>query len=118
MVIRAFGVLGLQEAIREHCRLAAWLAGEVAADPAFELAAPAPFSTVCLRARAAGPAVQDAKNERLLAAVNARGPFLLSHTVLGGRYTVRVAIGNLRTGRAHVEALWAALREEAARLAP
>lgn len=117
MVIRAFGVSGLQEAIREHCRLAAWLAAEVEADPRFELAAPAPFSTVCLRLAAASAADTEAgnrANERLLAAVNARGPFLLSHTVLAGRYTLRVAIGNLRTGRKHVEELWEAIREEAA----
>jgi aromatic-L-amino-acid/L-tryptophan decarboxylase len=118
MVIRAFGVAGLQERIREHCRIAAWLAGEIDADPGFELAAPTPFSTVCFRARGAGDgAEQDRRNERLMAAINARGPFLLSHTVLAGRYTLRVAIGNLRTGREHVEALWDAVREEAAALA-
>ena len=117
MVIRAFGVEGLRERIREHCSIAAWLAGAVAADPGFELAAPAPFSTVCLRARPPAGADPDRFNERLLAAVNARGPFFLSHTVLTGRYTLRVAIGNLRTTRAHVEALWDLLREAAGKLA-
>jgi len=107
MVIRAFGVEGLRERIREHCALAAWLAERLAADPRFELAAPVPFSTVCFRARAEGPPEeQDRVNERLLARINAAGPVFLSHTVLKGRYTLRVAIGNLRTERAHVEALW------------
>jgi aromatic-L-amino-acid decarboxylase len=83
--------------------LAAW----IAADPRFELAAPVPFSTVCFRARAAGsPEDQDRLNERLMARVNAAGPFLLSHTALHGRYTLRVAIGNLRTEPGHIEALW------------
>ncbi|HYH45498.1 MAG TPA: pyridoxal-dependent decarboxylase [Thermoanaerobaculia bacterium] len=116
MVIRAFGAEGLRERIREHCRLAAWLAGEVAADPAFELAAPVPFSTVCLRAVPPEGVDPDRFNERLMAAVNARGPFLLSHTALGGRYTLRVAIGNLRTTREHIAALWGLLRECAADL--
>jgi len=107
MVIRAFGVEGLRERIREHCALAAWLAERLAADPRFELAAPVPFSTVCFRARVEGPPEeQDRCNERLLARINAAGPVFLSHTVLKGRYTLRVAIGNLRTERAHVEALW------------
>jgi aromatic-L-amino-acid decarboxylase len=107
MVIRTFGVEGLRERIRLHCALARELADRIAADPHFELAAPAPFSTVCFRAREDGPpAAQDRFNERLLARVNAAGPFFLSHTVLGGRYTLRVAIGNLRTEREHLDALW------------
>jgi aromatic-L-amino-acid decarboxylase len=116
MVIRTFGVEGLRERIRLHCALARELADRIAADPRFELAAPAPFSTVCFRAREDGPpADQDRFNERLLARVNAAGPFFLSHTVLGGRSTLRVAIGNLRTEREHLDALWELLgraREE------
>jgi aromatic-L-amino-acid decarboxylase len=107
MVIRAFGVEGLRARIREHCALARELADRIEADPRFELAAPVPFSTVCFRARVSGsPAEQDRLNERLLARINAAGPVFLSHTVLRGRYTLRVAIGNLRTERGHVIALW------------
>lgn len=121
MVIRAFGVEGLRDRIREHVSMARWLAGVIAATPGFELAAPAPFSTVCFRALPAGSdhgsdADADRLNERLLAAVNAEGPFLLSHTVLRGRYVLRVAIGNLRTERCHIEALWDLVRRRAAEL--
>jgi aromatic-L-amino-acid decarboxylase len=104
MVIRAFGVEGLRERIREHCALARELAAWIEADPRFELAAPVPFSAVCFRARVAED--PDRFNERLLARVNAAGPVFLSHTVLKGRYTLRVAIGNLRTERGHIERLW------------
>jgi aromatic-L-amino-acid/L-tryptophan decarboxylase len=104
MVIRAFGVEGLRERIREHCALARELAGWIEADPRFELAAPVPFSTVCFRARMEED--PDRFNERLLARINAEGPVFLSHTVLKGRYTLRVAIGNLRTEREHIERLW------------
>jgi aromatic-L-amino-acid decarboxylase len=107
MVIRAFGAAGLRERIREHCALARELAARIESDPRFELAAPAPFSAVCFRARVDGPpGSQDRFNERLLARLNAAGPFFLSHTVLQGRYTLRVAVGNVRTTREHVEALW------------
>ncbi|MES1243436.1 MAG: pyridoxal-dependent decarboxylase [Acidobacteriota bacterium] len=108
MVIRAFGVEGLRERIREHCALARWLADRIEEHPGFELAAPAPFSAVCFRAVVPGasPEEQDRLNERLLARVNAEGPFFLSPTTLRGRYTPRVAIGNIRTGREHVERLW------------
>jgi aromatic-L-amino-acid/L-tryptophan decarboxylase len=122
MVIRAFGVEGLRQRIREHCSLARGLADRIAGDPRFELAAPVPFSAVCFRALVDGPPeTQDRFNERLLARLNAAGPFFLSHTVLRGRYTLRAAIGNLRTSREHVEALWdllgrsvESLREQAA----
>jgi aromatic-L-amino-acid/L-tryptophan decarboxylase len=120
MVIRAFGVEGLRERIREHCAIAADLAARIDADPCFELAAPVPFSTVCFRALpadpAAGPEERDLFNERLLAKVNAAGPFFLSPTTLRGRYTPRVAIGNIKTSRAHIDALWELLRESAAAL--
>jgi aromatic-L-amino-acid decarboxylase len=114
MVIRAFGVEGLAERIRAHCALARRFASWVEAEPGFELAAPVPFSTVCFRAVAgASPAAQDRFNERLLARVNAAGPIFLSHTVLAGRTTLRVAIGNLRTTEEHVETAWRLLREGA-----
>ncbi|HEV3075215.1 MAG TPA: pyridoxal-dependent decarboxylase, partial [Thermoanaerobaculia bacterium] len=124
MVIRAFGVEGLRERLREHCAMARELAARIEADPAFELAAPVPFSVVCFRARlpaAATPAAgagaaQDRLNERLLARVNAAGPFFLSHTVLNGRYTLHAAIGNLRTTRRHLDDLWGLLRRSAAEL--
>jgi aromatic-L-amino-acid decarboxylase len=116
MVISAFGVEGLRERIREHCAMARELAALMAADAAFEVAAPVPLSVVCFRARAQAPAEQDRLNERLLAAVNAAGPFFLSHTVLDGRYTLRVAVGNLRTTRRHLEELWQLLRRSAAEL--
>jgi aromatic-L-amino-acid decarboxylase len=120
MVMRTYGVTGLQERIREHCALARDLAANIAADPSFELAAPVPFSAVCFRALPtdpqAPPEVKDRFNEQLLARVNAAGPFFLSPTVLHGRLTPRVAIGNLKTTREHIDALWRLLRETAAEL--
>jgi aromatic-L-amino-acid decarboxylase len=120
MVIRAFGVEGLRERIREHCAMATWFASVVAATPGFELAAPAPFSTVCFRALPGGapedPADTDRLNEKLLVAINAAGPFFLSHTVLEGRYAIRMAIGNLRTTREDIEELWDLVRASTARL--
>lgn len=116
MVIRAFGVEGLRERIREHCELARDLAARIAAEPGFELSAPVPFSTVCFRALPAegtDPETADRFNEKLLARINAVGPFFLSHTGLRGRYTLRVAIGNLKTTGVHIDALWDLVREKA-----
>ena len=114
MVIRAFGVDGLAERIREHCRLARRMAGWIEAEPGFELVAPVPFSAVCFRAvPPGGPEEQDRFNERLLAEVNAAGPVLLSHTRLRDRYVIKVAIGNIRTTEEHVRRAWELVRATA-----
>ena len=98
------------------------------ADPDFERLAPVPFATVCLRwrpialaARASEPDVAarlDTANERLMAAVNATGEVFLSHTRLRGAFTIRVAIGSLRTEARHVGRAWELLREHAWNLEP
>jgi aromatic-L-amino-acid decarboxylase len=111
-VIRAFGVDGIRARIREHIRLAGLFASWVSADPRFELAAPAPFSVVGFRARAAGgPEEADRVNARILERVNAEGRVFLSHTKVDGRTTLRAAIGNLRTEERHVRLAWDQLRE-------
>ena len=48
--------------------------------------------------------------------VNRDGRFFLSSTVLGGRVTPRVAVGNLRTAEEHLDELWRLLRATASRL--
>lgn len=117
MVIRAFGVDGLAERIREHCRLARELAGWIEAEPGFELAAPVPFSAVNFRALPpGGPEEQDRFNERLLAEVNTAGPVFLSHTRLRDRFVLHAAIGNIRTTEAHVRRAWDLVREAATSL--
>ena len=120
MVIRAFGVRGLQDRIRHHVALAQAFAGWVRAEPGWEVVAPHPMSLVCFRYAPDGTSESErnALNESVLAAVNASGRVYLSHTKLGDAYTLRLAIGNVRTQREHVAAAWRLLRDAAARLAP
>ena len=49
--------------------------------------------------------------------VNAGGHAYLSHTKLGDRYTLRLAIGNIRTDRSHIEMVWKELRDAASVIA-
>lgn len=104
MVLRAFGVKGLQARIRRHCELARQFAAWVETQPWLELFAPVPFSTVCFRAVSDGPPEeQDRFNERLLAEVNRAATVFISHTRLRGRFVLRLTVGNLRTGTAQLE---------------
>ena len=45
--------------------------------------------------------------------MNASGAALLTHTVVDGRYLIRVAIGSVATRPSDVAALWARLGAEA-----
>lgn len=108
-VLRCYGRSGLQARIREHVRLAALFEEWVRAEPGWEVVAPRHFSLVCFRLE--GP---DAANERLLERVNASGEVFLSHTRLGGRYALRLAVGSFRTTEADVRVAWDVLRREAA----
>ncbi len=76
-----------------------------------------PFSTVCFRwnpGRGTTEEELDARNAAIMDAVNRGGEVFLSHTRLAGRFTIRLAIGNIRTEARHVERAWALLREAAA----
>jgi aromatic-L-amino-acid decarboxylase len=107
-VLRCYGREGLQATIREHVRLAALFEGWVREEPGWEVCAPRHFSLVCFRMDGS-----DEENEALLERVNATGEAFLSHTRLGGRFVLRLAIGNARTAEGDVRAAWEVLRREA-----
>lgn len=108
LVIRSFGVSGLQERIRGHVAMAQELARWIQNDPQFELAAPVPLSLVCFRHRGG-----EATNQRILDRLNSSGRVYLSHTRLDGRLTLRMSIGQTTTGREHVRRAWDLIRQAA-----
>ncbi len=118
--IRWFGVAGIRARLREHCAWAQEFAAWIDAAPDWERLAPVPFSTVCYRYR--GPELVDEmaidrRNAAILDRVNASGKFYLSHTKLGGRYTLRLALGNPRASLEHVRGVWRTLQAAAANTA-
>jgi aromatic-L-amino-acid/L-tryptophan decarboxylase len=119
-VVRTFGVEGLVARIRAHCAMAREFACWVDADPEWVRVAPVPLSLVCFRYAPAGidDAAADALNLAVLARVNAGGQVYLSHNRLGGRISLRLAIGNVRTEPRHVAMAWTLLREAAAAVRP
>lgn len=109
-VMRYFGREGMAAILRQGVELAAWLGERVSADPRFELAAPVNMGLVCFRLRDGG----DEGTRELMRCLNSSGRYFVSHTVLGGRFTIRVAIGNMRTNQADMEELWQAVQESTA----
>lgn len=114
VVLRSYGATAIRAMIREHVALGRELAGWVDAEPGWERLAPAPLGLVCLRhvppALVGDEAALAEHNAALLARVNAAGDLFLTHTILDGRYAIRVAIGSFRTERRHVERAWELLR--------
>jgi aromatic-L-amino-acid decarboxylase len=104
--------------IRRHVGLARELEGWIRADPAFEVVAPVPLGLVCFRYRRAGVAAGelDRLNQTILERVNATRRVFLTHTRLGGRFVIRLVVGQRDTERAHVVEAWRLIREAAAAL--
>jgi aromatic-L-amino-acid decarboxylase len=117
-VIRSYGVEGLRAMVRRHVALARELAEQIERAPDFELMAPVPLGLVCFRYRPSGTAdaALDGLNQELLARVNATRRVHLTHTLLGGHYVIRMAIGQRATQREHVQEAWQLLRDTAAGL--
>lgn len=117
-VIRMYGVSGLQEKVRYHIGIAAALKDMISADPAFELLAPVTLNVVCFRYRPSGiPEDQlNRLNEELNHKLNDSGKIYLTHTVLKGKYTLRMVTGQTNVTLGHVQKAWDLIRETAGKL--
>jgi len=119
-VIRSYGAEGLRAFVREHQRLAALFRGWVEAAPDFELLAPVPFGLVCFRWNDGRRSDEelDGINKALLEKVNASGKVFLTHTVLRGRFTIRMVVGQRTTEERHVRTAWEVILSAARESAP
>ena len=117
--LRWFGLEGLRRRIEAHLAMAAEFA---ALDRRrSRLGAPGARSVLDrLLPLATGRAATSttrrstARTRRSWTRSTARGEVFLSHTRLAGTFTIRLAVGNLRTEPRHVERAWTLLREAAA----
>jgi len=101
MVIRYYGVEGLQHHIRRHVELAQMFRSWVEADSRFELMAPSPLNLVCFRLKSG-----DEANESLMNRLNQSGKMYFTHTKLEGKYTLRMCIGQSHTEEEHIRHAW------------
>jgi aromatic-L-amino-acid decarboxylase len=115
-VIRSFGIQGLQDKVRHHIELARWLVRQIESSDNFELLAPVPVNLVCFRFHPRGVdnlETLNQLNERLLENVNATGKMYITHTKLGGAYTLRMAIAQTNVTSDDVAQAWDLLKATA-----
>lgn len=107
-VLRCFGAEGLRSMIRSHVTWARWLAERIDHHPRLERIAPTPFALVAFADRRG-----DQATDALVAKVNSVGRFYLTTSEVHGRRFARIALGNTRTTRAHVDDLWDTIESNA-----
>lgn len=115
--LRDLGVEGLQQRIRRDLDNAQWLREQVEAATGWELLAPVPLQTLCIRhvpeELAGDEAALATHNLGIVDRINRAGRCYLTPAVLKGRQMIRVSIGSTPTERRHVEGLWHELQLQA-----
>jgi len=114
-VIRTYGVDGLMEKVRSHIGIAAELSEMISKEADFEILAPVVICVVCFRYIPAGyneNQINDL-NEKLNHQLNDSGKLYLSHTVLNGRYTLRMVTAQTNVTIGHVQNAWRMIKESA-----
>lgn len=107
MTVKAYGVQAFERQIRQNVKQAAYLSKRIESHPDLQLAAPATLNVVCFRyvAPLLSPEELDQLNEGLLVRLQTSGTVLPSHTILNGRFVIRVAITNHRSDYADFDLL-------------
>ncbi len=110
------GVEAIRQRVRRDLDNARWLADQVEQADDWELLAPVPLQTLCVRHVPRSDMADDELDQHTLswlAAINQSGLAYLTGSMLDGRWMVRVSVGVESTERTHVEALWAMMRQAA-----
>ncbi len=112
-VVRSYGTGGIRKMVNRHITMAKDFSARVDSDKCFELMAPRQLSLVCFRYK---PGDTDEEglnqiNQQLMERVNATGEVFLTHTVLRGKYTLRLSVGQRTTSARHIQQAWQLIKE-------
>ena len=108
LVIRHYGIEGLQAHIRKHIRLAEEFSSWVVADDNYELFQPTRLNFVCFYHKEGND-----RTKQILDELNASGRLFLTHSVLNDVYIIRFVVGAFRTEKHHIDAAWKQIKEAA-----
>ncbi|KQK02569.1 aromatic-L-amino-acid decarboxylase [Brachypodium distachyon] len=119
MVMRTYGTAKLQEHIRSDVAMAKMFEELVRADDRFEVVVPRNFALVCFRIKARGTMTEDDADEAtrvLMENLNKTGKMYLAHTVVGGRFVLRFAVGSSLQEERHVRSSWELIKKTTSQL--
>jgi glutamate/tyrosine decarboxylase-like PLP-dependent enzyme len=111
--LRTFGVVPFRAMVEHGIGLAEYAESLVRSDGDMEVLAPAQLGILCFRVHPrdlSDLAALDQLNERVNAAVNGTGKFLISSTRVNGAFSLRVCTHNWRTSRADIDELMELIR--------
>mgnify|MGYP001555878629 CR=1 FL=1 len=122
--LRLDGPEAIRQRLRRDLENAHWFAVQVEAQPGWDVLAPVPFHTICIRhtpldSHGVKLAGEDLDQPTLawVESINASGEAFLTPSVLDDRWMARESIGVEGTTREQVVKLWHLLQEAAARQA-
>ncbi|HPN37510.1 MAG TPA: pyridoxal-dependent decarboxylase [Melioribacteraceae bacterium] len=99
-IISYFGVEGIKNRINEHFRLAKLFVNLINNNPNFKIIAPVRLTTICIigiNNKVSSNEELNKFNAQLMDEINKTGKVFLSHTVINGKFVIRVVISGLRT---------------------
>lgn len=112
-VLRAHGLSGLREMIRNHVRWGQALARRIATEPGFTLASEPVLSLFTFRHDPGDGRDGDAHMLALLQAINDAGEIYLTPTRVDGRLAIRFQAGSMDVTQADVERAFEVIRDTA-----
>ncbi len=104
-LLRAYGLEGLRRRIRNHVAWSQELAGDIAALPGFEITTAPVLSLFTFRWH------DDARTRDLLARINDDGRIYLTQTSHGGRFVIRMQVGQFDCTRNDVRCVLDVLKD-------
>ncbi|CAL5009978.1 unnamed protein product [Urochloa decumbens] len=114
MVMRTYGAAKLQQHIRSDVAMAKMFEEGVRSDDRFEVVVPRNFALVCFRIRVCGDMTEEDADEasrELMGTLNGTGKVFVAHTVVGGRFMLRFAVGSTLQEERHVRGAWELIRK-------
>ncbi|CAO2164460.1 unnamed protein product [Urochloa humidicola] len=114
MVMRTYGAAKLQQHIRSDVAMAKMFEESVMADGRFDVIVPRNFALVCFRIRCHGDMTEEDADEatrELMGRLNRTGKVFVAHTVVGGRFVLRFAVGSTLQEERHVRDAWELIRK-------
>jgi aromatic-L-amino-acid decarboxylase len=115
-VIRSYGLEGIREKLREHIRLSNYFCEALASVDELHMPVEPFLNFSCFRLQPGGiadPRTMNHLNEAFLEEINRSGELFLTHTKVGGLYTLRMVIGQTYVNQEHVELAVERIKEAA-----